>query len=108
MLLHGGKEGPNIFGVFDAAGGVGGGAGGVELAGGNHVALRCLDDFFDGHYLGEVKRHQRLKTHAGGKVIHDPRLIGRGGLDGGHRWPEIGHDDGPMKMLRGGGHGFAQ
>ena len=76
---------------------VGGSPGGVQLDG-HHTCICGALDFVGRQVVGEIKRHQRLKHHAGRHSSPDALRIGQG-LHGRGDWRlQVGHDDGAAEL----------
>jgi hypothetical protein len=105
--LHGLKRLVCLAQVGHAGIAVGGRAGRVELQG-HHAGLLRARDLVGRQVVGEVERHQRLETHAGGHGGADAVAIGHGLRRGGHRRLEVGHDDGAAELGCGVRHHRAQ
>ena len=96
-LLHGFQRFVGLAQVGDPGVAVGGGTGGVEL-GGDHTGVFSAGDLVSGQVIRQVQRHQRLKLHPFGHGGLNARLVGQGLGGGGHRRPEVGHDDGAGEL----------
>ena len=96
-LLHGFEGLVGFADVGHARIAVGGGTGGVELAG-DHTSGLGARDFFGRQVVGEVQRHQRLKAHACGHGGQNALFVGQGLLGRGDRRAQVGHDDRAAKL----------
>jgi len=103
-VLHAGERGVDAAQVGDAQVRMGGRARRIELDAVHDAgALRTID-LLRRRGVGQVQRHQRRETGAGGQRREDPIPVG-GGLRGGRDGrPEIGHDDGAAELPRGEPH----
>ena len=99
-FLYGLKRGINLFQIGHTRITVGGGACRIELAG-HHAGRLGFDDFFGGQIVGEVQRHEGLKLHALRYRSQDARFVFKRQCGCGHRWLQIGHDDGAAKLSSG-------
>ena len=104
-LGHGRERLIAVADIGDPEGGVGGGAGGVELHAMDDPAFPGAADFRRRGPIGQIKRHQRLEITALGQRSDDPTTVGARSLGGGHRRLEIGHDDGAGELTRAVGQG---
>ena len=50
--------------------------------------------------VGQIKRHQRIENQALRQGSENALAIRCGRRDGGHRWTQIGHDNGPSELAR--------
>ena len=83
-------EGPD---VGDALRAVGGGMGGVELAGGEDARFEAAGNLRRIGMVGQIEGHQRGEPARLGQGVEDAAAIGLGGGDRRHRRHQIGHDD---------------
>jgi hypothetical protein len=90
--------------VGDAGIRVGGGAGGIELAGLHPRGFASHVDFRRIGSICQIKRHQRRKPVACGQGLQDAFTIGKRLRGGGHRGLQIGHDNGAREPRRGKWH----
>ena len=107
FALHGFEHGVDFAQVGDARVAVGGGACRIQLAG-HHACGLGAGNLGRGQVVGQVQRHQRLKSHARWYGGQDALLVGQGLLGGGHRRLEVGHDDGATELGGGVGHHHTQ
>ncbi|MNT42562.1 hypothetical protein D3C72_1789860 [compost metagenome] len=87
--------------VTHAGVGVGCGAGRVQLDAVHETAFLGLAYLVGAGGFGQVQRHQRLEVAAGRTRGQDALAVGGGGLDGGHRRFQVGHDDGAAHLATG-------
>ena len=80
---------------------------GIELARGEDARLIAAADLRRIAVIGQITGHQRHEPAVGPDGLQDPRAIGFRRGDVGHRWGQIGHDDGTAELARGRtGHGL--
>ena len=98
-FLHGFEHRVDLAQLGHARIAVGGGAGRIELGRHHTCGLGPLD-FLGRQVIGEVERHQGLKTHAGRHGGAYAVAVGQGLGSSGHRRLEVGHDDRAAELAR--------
>ena len=86
---------------------VGGCASGIEFERDNTGFFGALD-FIGWCVVGQIKRHERLKLHAGGHGGLDTLFVGRSQRCGGHGRFEVGHHNGAGELRGSVGHHSAK
>ena len=100
VALHGLQGGADFAQIGHARIAVGGGTGGVELAG-DHTGVFGAGDLIGGQAVGEVQAHQRVKGHAFGQCGHDAIAISLRQRRTGDGRFQVGHDQCAGKLRRG-------
>ena len=107
LALHGFKRLVSLAQVCNTSVAVGGGTCGVKLDG-HHTGVLGTPDLIGRQVVGEVQRHEWLKRCSAigrlrGRCLY-ALLVGHCGCSRGHRWAQVGHDDGTAKLGGGVGH----
>ena len=80
--------------------GIGGGTGRVILDRMHPAARLRQRDLTRRGVVGEIECHQRLEARICGQHRQNAPAVGLGQLHGGHRRPQVGHDDGARELAR--------
>ncbi len=96
------QHGMDVGDVGHAPRGVRRGPSGVELARGQHALVVATRDLVRVDRVGEVGRHERHEVDASDR-LQDPLSVRARRRDGGHRFRQVGHHDGPPELPRGEG-----
>ena len=107
FALHGFEDGVDFAQIGHARVAVGGGACWVQLAS-HHASGLGAGNLGRGQVVGQVQRHEWLKSHARWHGGQDALLVGQSLLGRGHGRLEVGHDDGAAELGGGVGHHHIQ
>ena len=99
-FFHRRKHGIELLKVRHAMAGIGGGVGGIKLAGGEDAGLKAVGNINRIAVIGQITSHQRRKVEARINRRRNPVAISRAKCCRGDRWRKVWHDNGAGKLAR--------